>query len=217
MINRESVLITGSSRGIGRELALVFAHNNYNIILHGRDSKNLIKTWGEVQKKGVDVSIVEGDLRQYSTLEGLCEKAKEKDISILINNAGVKCPGLSLERINEEKIEEILAGNLTQLIILTQKIYKWFLEKGHGTIININSMSGLKARQLRTIYSASKWGLRGFTDCLRLEAKPHNIKIIGAYLGMVKTAPGDEKGMNAHYVAQKIYENYIKDVDEIIL
>ena len=88
----------------------------------------------------------------------------------------------------------------------------------HCTIININSISGLENQELRSIYCASKWGLRGFTDALRLEANKHNIRIIGVYPSRIKTKPYFTYGLAARSVAKEIFEAYKRtNIEEIIL
>jgi len=217
-MNNKSVLITGSSKGLGKELALVFAKNNYDIILHGRDKTGLYNVAKQVNKYS-KVKIIEGDLKSNQTLNNLYEAAKQKSISILINNAAVHCPKLPLEELTETQIEDMLLTNLNSPIKLTKKIYSNFLEKKCGTIIIINSISGLENQMLRSIFCASKWGLKGFTDTLRLEAKKNNIRVIGVYPSRIKTIPKFQKyGMETEEVAQKIYTTYKNtNEDELIL
>ena len=96
MNERKSVLITGSNRGLGKELALVFANNNYDVILHGRDKKELKKVKEQVSKTGVNCSSVSGDLNSNKTIDELDKISRDKNISVLINNAGMLCPYLPL-------------------------------------------------------------------------------------------------------------------------
>ena len=222
----KTVLITGSSKGLGKELALVFASNNHDIILHGRNKEDLGRVKEKVSETGVNCYILEGDLRLDKTIEGLYKRAKEKDVSVLINNAGTDLklqdagPNLKspLDEMDDKQIDEIVITNLVAPIKLTKRLYTLFLDKGYGTIININSLSGLENHELRSIYCASKWGLRGFTDTFRLEADKHNVKVLGVYPSRIKTKPYFTYGMDSQEVAQKIYAAYknIK-LDEIIL
>lgn len=226
MSKNKSVLITGSSRGLGKELALVFANNNHDIILHGRNEADLGRVKEEVTKKGVKCYILEGDLRSDKIIEEIYKHAKEKDISVLINNAGtdLKLPDagpnlkLPLNDIDDKQIDEIILTNLIAPIKVTKRLYTLFLDRGYGTIININSLSGLENHELRSVYCASKWGLRGFTDTFRLEADKHNVKVLGVYPSRIKTKPYFTYGMEPQEVAQKIYAAYKNsNLDEIIL
>ena len=222
----ESVLITGSSRGLGAELALVFARNNHAIILHGRDKEDLARVEEKVSASGVNCYVVAGDLRLDKTIEALYKMAAKTDVSVLINNAGVDLTPddaglgvkLPLNEIGNEQIDEILTVNLLAPIKLTRRLYPLFLNKGHGTIININSLLGLEPRELSSIYCASKWGLRGFTDSFRLEAAKHNVRVIGVYLSRIKTRAYFPFGMEPQEVARKIYVAYRNtNINEIIL
>lgn len=226
MSKNKSVLITGSSRGLGKELALVFANNNHNIILHGRNKEDLERVKEEVTTIGVICHILEGDLRLDKTIEELYKRAKEKDVSVLINNAGTDLklqdagPNLKLplNEIDDKQINEILITNSIAPIKLTKRLYTLFLDKGYGTIIIINSLSGLENHELRSVYCASKWGLRGFTDTFRLEADKHNVKVLGVYPSRIKTKPYFTYGMEPQEVAQKIYAAYKNsNLDEIII
>ena len=210
------VLITGSGRGLGKSLALVFASNNYDIVLHDRVTEDLENTRNEILEKGVNCDILLGDLNDIETIDKLYDVAKNKDVSILINNAGLHCPYLPLERIKDDQIDEIITTNLISQIKLTKRMYSVFLEKNNGVIININSMSGLKSSKNRTIYSASKWGLRGFSESFKLEAENHNIRIIDVYPSRIKTRPEFKYGMESNDVAKRIYDAYKDESKETI-
>jgi len=207
-MKRNFVLISGSSRGLGQALALVFARNNYNIILNSRDKKNLKLVRNQILKNEVECEIVLGDIRLDNALDDLERLSREKGLLVLVNNAGLQCPHLPLEKISDEQIDDMIVTNLVAQIQLTKRIYQYFIEKGNGTIININSLSGLRNHELRSIYSASKWGLRGFSDSFRIEAKKNNVRILDVYSGRIKTKPEFIEGMKTEEVAQKIYDAF---------
>jgi short-subunit dehydrogenase len=223
---KEFVLITGSSKGLGESLALVFSQNNYNIILHGKNEQNLEKVRKKVIENNVDCYIVKGDINSEHTLNELVKIAKEKNISILINNAGIDSDKV-FEEVSQLEIENVLNTNLTSPIKLINKVYPFFIEKQSGTIININSIDGFRAKPLKAIYCASKYGLKGFTDSLRFEAKKNNIKVIGVYLSGMKTemskAAGKDlsKSMEPKEVAQLILNSCKSypsaSIDELII
>lgn len=218
MMKNKFVLITGSGRGLGKEMALVFAAHRYNIILHDRSEADLKDVKKELSLKNIDFFTVAGDLKSEKTLNNLYKISKAKRISILINNAGVHSPKLPLEKINDKQIDDLLLTNLIAPIKLTCRIYPLFLKSGQGTIININSILGLENQKFRTLYSASKWGLRGFTETLKLEAEKNKIRIIGIYPSRIKTRPEFTEGMEAEDVAKKIYEVFKKtNLNKIIL
>jgi len=215
-MKNKCVLITGSSKGLGEELALVFASNKHDIILHGRNKEDLRRVKEKISKLGVNCHVLAGDLRSDKTIEELYKLAKGKDASVLINNAGVDLKlqdagtdlKLPLNEIDDKQIEEILITNLIAPIKLTKRLYTLFLDKGYGTIININSLSGLENQKLKSVYCASKWGLRGFTDTFRLEAEKHKVRVLGVYPSRIKTKPYFTFGMEPQEVSQKIYAAY---------
>ena len=158
-----AVLITGSSRGLGRELALVFAQNGHPLIIHGRDAKRLEEVKNEVESCHVACDVIRGDLREDSTLTALAAKASQGNISLLINNAAIMSKG-PVESLSDAEIDEVLAVNLAAPLKLTSKIYPLFAKKGEGMIININSTDGLETLESHSLYSAAKTGLRAFTE-----------------------------------------------------
>ena len=202
---RETALITGSGNGVGKALAFVFAGNNYNIIIHARKQSELEEVYRETSERGIRCYSVQGDLRNDKTLADLYAIAKEKDIGVFINNAATRCPGVPFEQISEEYLNDLIRVSLYVPIKLTKMIYPLFLEKKKGTIININSITAIEPKKARSVSSAAKWGLRGFTDCLRLEAREHNIHVIGVYPTRIKTKPEFEYGINPREIAENIY------------
>lgn len=206
----EGILITGASGGLGNELASIYARNNYNIILHGRNKKKLDKTVRDLTllNSGKIVSVV-GDLSSSKTIDALVREAKNQDISTLINNAAI----YEQKSLNQSNLKKILEVNLVAPILLTQKIYPHFIDRGYGKIINIMSIDAHNAKGYQTGYTASKFGLRGFTDSLRFEGKDNNIHVVGVYLGGMNTEMHRQKRkdsglcMNPRDVAQIIFDS----------
>ncbi|MDP3724891.1 MAG: SDR family oxidoreductase [Nanoarchaeota archaeon] len=201
---KQSVLITGASRGIGRELALVFAENGHEVVLHGRNEKRLKEAEQAVRSAGGKCAVVAGDVRKRETIRKIRAAVKKYAISILIVNAGVSGEG-PIEQIPVRQIDEALETNLLAPIKITKAIYSLFRKTRKGIIVNINSIAGLEAQAARPVYSATKWGLRGFTEALREEAKKDMIRIIGVYPSRVRTRPEFTYGMEPHELAEKIY------------
>jgi len=139
-----------------------------------------------------------------------------KQIDFLVNCAG---RGLvkTFETTTREEIMDVLGVNLKGNIYIAQEVYKRMLPHKYGYIINVGSTSSLKAREMEVMYCASKWGLKGFNDSLRLEANNHGIKVTGVYPGGMqsknfwKVIPGKDISsyMNPKDIAQQIV-NLIK-------
>lgn len=178
-----TVLITGSSRGLGKSLALTFARNNYNVIIHGRDRKRLEEVEQGVKEWNVECDVIHGHLSENRTIEKLAEMAQEKRIEVFINNAGVYFRKDILEARDVE-IREMIETNLIAPILLTKRLFKILSWKLEGTIININSVAGKESNPMESVYCASKHGLRGFVNSLQKQSK---VRILDVYLGAMKT------------------------------
>ena len=209
---KRCILITGSSKGLGRELAKVYAENEYDVIIHGRNEELLNNLKEEIESKGVNCFVVVGDMKDEKTLFNLSKEAVTQNISILINNASLGM-NESMNEISMEKIEDILDTNLKSIIKLTKKIHPLFMSRKNGTIININTIAALKDEANQAVYRASKLGLKGFTDNLRYESKLNRVKVIGVYLGGMKTDMYDLSGrdnskvMEPNEVARMIFDS----------
>ena len=218
-MKKNSTLITGSTRGLGKELALIFAERGHNLIVHGRnqnDGEEVINEIRESTKNEVTPCIVYGDIRETFTLHRIQNIAREREITVLINNAGMGIES-PLENTSDTEIDEVLSTNLTATIKLTKRIYTLFLEKKEGVIININSMLGREPKSNKSIYCASKSGLKAFTESLRMEAKEHNIRIMGVYTTRIMTKPEHLYGLEPREVAEKIFDAYTKNIEDLII
>jgi len=180
---KKVVVITGASSGFGKELAkLLLQKGTYQLILTGRNESGFAEF-----KNADDVTLIVGDLTKKQTLDLIEHTVKEqKRIDILINNAGITFINPFTEN-SEQKIDDLLAINLKAPMLLTQRLYPLMVEQQSGHIVNINSAAGKEGKPNHTIYSAAKFGLKGFTDALRVEAKPHNIRVTSFHPGGINT------------------------------
>lgn len=201
-----NVLVTGSTKGLGRELALVFAHKSHGVIIHGRDASRLDFLQAELEEIPTDVRAVCGDLRDEQTISSLIRTALDMEISLLVNNAGeyLSCPS---DEIIDDDLERVLATNLTAPIRLTLALYPIFKARRRGLIININSLAGKGFNDRESIYCASKWGLRGFMGSFKFEARKAGVGVLDVYLGKMKTdMSGNQPGaIDPAEAAQLIY------------
>lgn len=176
----KSVVITGASSGLGRALAELLSSRGAKLFLFSRTIETIHLTFDAV-KINCDVTDPESITEAFRKVS-----AKTDKIDVLINCAGV---GLvkPLEESTDEEIEKVIATNLTGNILASREGYQRMLARGSGHIINVASTSGIKARPYEAIYCASKWGLRGFTESLRLAAVKHKIRVTGVYPGGMRT------------------------------
>jgi len=194
-----NVLITGSSRGLGRSLAYAFAEKHNSITLHGRDRKRLTEILSDLQSNGRVVDWVIGDLTDVSTIGELQVAARKYEADILINNAG----------LYNGTARDIISVNLMAPILLTRAIYPLMVRRGSGLIVNINSLAGKTFNDSEAVYCASKWGLRGFMGSFKYEARKHGVNVLDVYLGAMKTdatkgRPGWENFIDPDDAARQI-------------
>lgn len=206
----DNVLITGSSKGLGYYLSKYFAEKGHHVLLHGRNIKNLKSIKNEFENLGLSSSYVSSDLRNPLEIKDLAKTAIDKDIKILVNNAGMTCPNIGFHEINLQLINNMIDINLKAPIILLN-----LLHKNINQVININSMVGIEPKRNRSLYASSKWGLKGFSDSLKKEELPYSV--LDVYPTNIRTWPGRENSMEVEYVVSKIYNSMIGNENELIL
>ena len=209
-MSSNKVLITGSSSGFGNFMALYFSKKGHDILLHGRDEIKLKDTKNKIIKNNAKADYIVSDLSKKQGIQALCKKAKSENIKILINNAGITCPNLSFEKINNEIIDQMILVNLIAPIKIINS-----MSDNLEQVININSMVGLEAKKNRTLYAASKWGLKGFSDSLKQETTKYNI--LDVYPTNIKTHPERDNAMDVNFVIKKIYQAMLDCNKNLIL
>jgi 2-deoxy-D-gluconate 3-dehydrogenase len=187
----QRALITGASRGLGAEIATVFADAGADLVLTGRDAAGLDATRMLVESKGRRCLCVEADLR---TVEGPRLAGQEAlkffgTVDILVNNAGVVFVDNLLET-PVEHWEETLAVNLRAPFLLTQTVVPKMIEQRRGKVINISSAAGVLAPEGHGAYSASKAGLQLLTQTMAVEWARFNIQANAVAPTVILTAMG---------------------------
>lgn len=218
-MNRKTVLITGSSSGIGYELAKVFAKNNYDLILTARNREKLLELKEEIeQSKEVNVHIYDMDLSSQKGAINLFESIEEDGVCIdlLINNAGVGICEL-FSKSSVESLENIINLNILQLTILTRLFVHKMLERRSGNIINICSTGAYQPGPYVSVYYASKAYLRSFSQALENELRGSGVNVMTVYPGAVKSNFSFNAGtkdlsnaMESEKVAHIIFKDYKK-------
>lgn len=171
IMSNERIFITGASRGLGKSLFSHCINNNITVFSHSRD-------------QGADVC---GDITSVHTQNNIIEFIKKNNVNVLINNAGVYLRQVADETA-DESIEQLIYTNLIAPLKLTCKTLRVFKAGSGGKIYNIGSIAGIMPSKYESIYCASKFGLRGFTDSIKEEIKEYNnISIFNVVLGGMKT------------------------------
>ncbi|SKB15240.1 Uncharacterized oxidoreductase YoxD [Planktothrix sp. PCC 11201] len=179
-IQGKTALITGASRGIGRAIALEFAKNGVKrLILVARDRQRLAELATEIEPMGVEVITLALDLTQSVQVHIAIAQAwrSHGPIEILINCAGVAHQKPFLESKLPDVQEEI-SLNLIGLYTITHVIARRMATRQSGTIINVSSLMGKIAAPTMSTYSATKFAILGFTEALRQELAPYNIRVM---------------------------------------
>jgi len=186
LLDGKWTVITGASKGLGREMALVFADAGTNLILTARSAALLDEVRAKVVACGLECINVVGDLREQAVLDEVKARCIEKKIDILVNNAGI-VDITPLEDVSDQRVRDLIEINLLVPIQLTKGVIGMFKERGSGVIVNINSAGGKRPVGDHTIYCASKYGLNGFVESLKIEVKGCGIRILNVCPGKMAT------------------------------
>lgn len=188
----KTVLITGGSSGLGRELAIGYGKKGYKIIVVGRDSAKLINTTNYLSSQDILCSYMIMDVGRAESVRAIKERLIEEkiDIDVVVNCAGVGCFG-ELETLNIDDINRAIDINLKGTILVT----KIFLDSVRERFVNIISTAGLRGKVNESVYCASKYGVRGFTEALQLEYQDKPLNFTAVYMGGMNTPFWDD---NAH-------------------
>lgn len=178
----KTVLITGASDGIGKAIALALSKQRENLILFGRNQEKLQTVKAEAETNGASVKTYAFDLNDNKKRQEIVsEILSGEQVDVLINCAGIWHKAGDITTLNESKITEVINTNLTSQILLTRQLLDSMRSCENTAIINIVSKSGLIPQAGQTAYTASKYGLKGFTDVLREDTKDDPIRIGAVY------------------------------------
>ncbi len=183
------ILVTGASAGIGAATARLFASRGYRVALAARRLDRLQSLAVEIQEQGGQALPVAADLGRLDDIQHLVQAVLEHygQVDILFNNAGFGRLDWLEELAPEQDVQAQIQVNLLGAIWLTQAVLPHMIACRKGHIINMSSMAGLVAPPTYSIYAASKFGLRGFTEALRREVGIYGIHVSGIYPGGVAT------------------------------
>jgi short-subunit dehydrogenase len=200
-----NVVITGASKGMGKNLAEKFFGAGYNLLLCARNETQLKTLASELKLNGSSnsVSYYIADLSDKKQAKEFGDWILKQNVSIdiLINNAGQFLPG-SIFNEKDGVFEQMLGINLSGAYHLTRVLLPKMMAERAGHIFNICSIAALNAYPNGGSYSISKFALMGFSKNLREELKPHNIKVTAVYPGAVYTSSWEDSGVERNRIME---------------
>jgi 3-oxoacyl-[acyl-carrier protein] reductase len=187
-MNNRIALITGASRGIGRECALALAGTGARVVLAARSIEKLDEVAAEIRAKGGEAYTIAMDMSSHGSIkEAIAKAAKEfGTIAILVNNAGITKDGLAL-RMKKDDWDSVIQTNLSGSFFAIQQVMHPMLKERWGRLINISSVVGEMGNPGQANYVASKAGLIGLTKALAQELASRNITVNAVAPGFIET------------------------------
>ena len=183
------VVVTGASRGIGRNIAYNLAVNGYDVVANYNNSESEAQKLKEdLQNQGIEIDIFKANVSKRNEVLRLINFVMEKynRIDVLINNAGISQEKMFTD-ITDEDFEKMIQTNLYSVFYATQETVKYMIPEHKGCIINISSIYGMTGGSCEVHYSMAKAGVDGMTKALAKELGPSNIRVNSVAPGAIET------------------------------
>lgn len=207
------VVVTGGTKGIGRALVDKFAAQGFDVVTCARNVEDLRLLKKEVeQKTGQSVFVFQADLSEREQVKQFCSEVRQlnRDVDVLINNAGYFTPG-TLVSEPEGVLENMIEANLYSAYQVTRGLIDGMIRRKTGHVFNMCSIASIKAYPNGGSYAISKFALLGFTKCLREEMKEFGIRVTAVLPGATLTASWagvnlpEERFIKSEDVAETIF------------
>lgn len=186
----KSALITGSSRGIGKAIAIELATHGYSVVInYDRDEMIAHETARMVEEAGAEALLIKADVSWKEDAENLVNQVMEAwgQIDVLVNNAGILPKAKRIEEIPDQEWDRVIGTNLRGAFYCTRAAVKPMKKVKSGNIIYISSVAGKEGGTVGAHYAASKAGLLGMMKALAKELAPYNIRVNAVAPGPVDT------------------------------
>lgn len=186
---KQTAIVTGGSRGIGRAVAVRLAKDGMNLVINYRgNSAAAEETERMCRELGAEVLLVQGDVSRAEDCEKLAAQAKEAfgRVDVLVNNAGITRDGL-LARMTEEDFRAVLDVNLVGPWNMMKAVNRIMMKQRYGRIVNLSSVTGLMGNMGQTNYAAAKAGIVGMTKSYAREVASRGITVNAVAPGFIDT------------------------------
>ena len=188
-MNKKTVLITGASRGIGKQTALLFSREQYHVFLNCSSSRQSLEEVGEeIARYGGSSSLYIGDVGCPDFVREMFSRIYDETsaLDVLVNNAGISHVGL-LSDMSDAEWDRVIRTNLSSVFYCCRSAIPNMVSRKKGKIINISSIWGVSGASCEAAYSASKAGVNGLTQALARELAPSNIQVNALAFGVIDT------------------------------
>jgi len=206
-MDRQRFLVTGGSQGIGAALVALARREGHDVVFTGRDEARIAKTAAETGAHGLRADVARADDNRR-TVEACVERMG--GIDVLVNNAGggylAEIGGIDVDRMRA-----LFDVNVFGLVDLTNRVAPLLRAQQRGYVFNVASTSGMKGAKGGTVYAASKWAVRGLSQCWQAELRPHGVHVTCVCPSEVQT---DWMGRTGRNNPNKLYA---ADVAETIM
>ena len=186
---KKIVIVTGASKGIGREIAITLARKGFKVIAnYNKSKKEAIELQQELKKENIEIDIFQADVSKREDAKKLVEGTIKEygRVDVLINNAGIEEYKMFTDETDEDW-NKVINTNLYSAFVMYQETIPNMVHNKKGCIINISSTWGIVGASLEVIYSISKAGLDGLTKALAKELGPSNIRVNSIAPGIIDT------------------------------
>jgi 3-oxoacyl-[acyl-carrier protein] reductase len=200
-------LVTGGSQGIGAAIVELACKAGHQVVFTGRDPQRLETMARKTGAFGLQADVSSGD-DNGRTVNACIERMGGVDV--LVNNAGYAYRA-EIGALDVDRMKEMFDTNVFGLVDVTNRVVPMMKARGSGDIVNIASTSGMKGAATATAYAASKWAVRGISQCWQAELRPHGIRVVCVCPSEVQTNFGGRGGRNN---PNKLYA---EDIGETIM